>query len=106
MSEPPKGPHRGALGDVCTPRRRWDCAMYVYWYSRLFMNFTVYHLGLWRLTETILATAYEMQIKISEQLNLLHEIYMNFRLNFYRIFTNVIHESSIHIMSADFCESP
>jgi len=47
-----------------------------------------------------------MQIKISEQLNLLHEIYMNFRLNFYRIFTNVIHESSIHIMSADFCESP
>ena len=67
---------------------------------------SVYHLGLWRLTETILATAYEMQIKISEQLNLLHEIYMNFRLNFYRIFTNVIHESSIHIMSADFCESP
>lgn len=67
---------------------------------------SVYHLGLWRLTETILATAYEMQIKISEQLNLLHEIYMNFRLNFYRIFTNVIHESSIHIMTDNFCESP
>ncbi len=35
-----------------------------------------------------------------------HEIYMNFQLNFYRIFTNTIHESSIHIISADFCESP
>ena len=67
---------------------------------------SVYHLGLWRLTETILATAYEMQIKISEQLNLLHEIYMNFRLNFYRIFTNTIHELSIHIMADNFCESP
>lgn len=67
---------------------------------------SVYHLGLWRLTETILATAYEMQIKISEQLNLLHEIYMNFRLNFYRIFSNVIHESSIHIMADNFYESP
>ena len=67
---------------------------------------SVYHLGLWRLTETILATAYEMQIKISEQLNLLHEIYMNFRLNFYRVFTNAIHESSIHIMADNFYESP
>ena len=67
---------------------------------------SVYHLGLWRLTETILATAYEMQIKISEQLNLLHEIYMNFRLNFYRIFITPIHESSIHIMAVNFCKSP
>lgn len=70
------------------------------------MNFTVYHLGLWRLTETILATAYEMYIKISELPNLLHEIYMNFWQNFYRVFTNVIHESSIHIMADNFYESP
>jgi len=31
---------------------------------------------------------------------------MNFWLNFYRVFTNAIHESSIHIMADNFCESP
>ena len=47
-----------------------------------------------------------MEIKISELPNLLHEIYMNFWLNFYRIFTNAIHELSIHIMADNFYESP
>jgi len=31
---------------------------------------------------------------------------MNFGLNFYRVFTNAIHESSIHIMADNFYESP
>ncbi len=42
LSDPPRA-RIWVHWNVCTPTRRWDGSMCVYWYSRLFMNFTVYH---------------------------------------------------------------